>query len=114
MTPFATRAMARFAETWWEPVGEAYDEDDESLSPVLRRVALLRAIYSERQLFEVMCEFWSDHFNIDPGKGDCRYTKIGDDQRRRFASTRSAISARCSAPARSVPRCSGISMAART
>ena len=59
------RAVARFAECWWEPVGEAYEEDDETLSPVLRRVALLRAIYSERQLFEVMCEFWSDHFNID-------------------------------------------------
>jgi uncharacterized protein (DUF1800 family) len=47
---------------------------------VLRRTAILRAVYSKRQLFEVMCEFWSDHFNIDPGKGDCRYTKIGDDR----------------------------------
>ena len=74
------RAVARFSECWWEPVGEAYDEDDEALSPALRRVALLRAIYSKRQLFEVMCEFWSDHLNIDPGKGDCRYVKISDDQ----------------------------------
>lgn len=74
------RAISRFSECWWEPVGEAYDEDDEALSPVLRRVALLRAIYSKRQLFEVMCEFWSDHLNIDPGKGDCRYVKISDDQ----------------------------------
>ena len=75
------RAIARFSECWWEPVGEAYEEDDEALSPILRRVAVLRAVYSERQLFEVMCEFWSDHFNIDPGKGDARYTKIDDDQR---------------------------------
>jgi uncharacterized protein (DUF1800 family) len=74
------RAIARFGEVWWEPVGEAYEEDDEALTPVLRRVALLRATYSQRQLFEVMCEFWSDHFNIDPGKGDARYTKIADDQ----------------------------------
>lgn len=74
------RAVARFGEAWWEPVGEAYEEDDETLSPILRRVALLRAVYSQRQLFEVMCEFWSDHFNIDPGKGDCRYTKISDDR----------------------------------
>ena len=74
------RATARFAEAWWEPIGEAYEEDDETLPPILRRVALLRATYSQRQLFEVMCEFWSDHFNIDPGKGDCRYTKISDDQ----------------------------------
>jgi hypothetical protein len=74
------RAVARFAECWWEPAGEAYEEDDESLTPVLRRVELLRSVYSKRQLFEVMCEFWSDHFNIDPGKGDCRYAKIADDQ----------------------------------
>ena len=74
------RALARFADCWWEPVGEAYEADDDALSPVLRRVALLRAIHSQRQLFEVMCEFWSDHFNIDPGKGDCRYTKIADDR----------------------------------
>ena len=66
------RAIARFSECWWEPVGEAYEEDAETLSPILRRVALLRAVFSRRQLFEVMCEFWSDHFNIDPGKADCR------------------------------------------
>ncbi len=74
------RAIARFSECWEEQLGEAYEEDAEGLPPVLRRVALLRAIYSQRQLFEVMCEFWSDHFNIDPGKGDCRYTKIADDR----------------------------------
>ena len=74
------RAVARFQECWAEKITEAYEEDDEALSPVLRRAALLRAIFSERQLFEVMCEFWSDHFNIDPGKGDCRYVKIADDK----------------------------------
>jgi len=74
------RALARFSECWWEPLGEAYEEDAEYLPPVLRRVAILRAVYSQRQLFEVMSEFWSDHFNIDLGKGDCRYTKIADDR----------------------------------
>jgi uncharacterized protein (DUF1800 family) len=73
------RALARFAEAWWEPVGEHYEEDDEALPPVLRRATLLRAVFSRRQLFEVMCEFWSDHFNIDPGKGDARFTKLADD-----------------------------------
>jgi len=73
------RATARFCDVGYEPLGEHYDEDAEALPPVLRRVTLLRAIYSERQLFEVMCEFWSDHFNIDPGKGDCRWTKTTDD-----------------------------------
>ena len=73
------RATARFCDVWHEPLGEHYDEDAEALPPVLRRLTLLRAIYSERQLFEVMCEFWSDHFNIDPTKGDCRWTKQDDD-----------------------------------
>ncbi len=73
------RATARFSDMWNEPLGEQYDAEPEALPPVLRRVTLLRAIYSERQLFEVMCEFWSDHFNIDPGKGDCRWTKPADD-----------------------------------
>ena len=74
------RATARFADLWCEPLGEHYEEDDDSLPPILRRVTTLRAIYSQRQLFEVMCEFWSDHFNIDPGKGDCRWSKPTDDK----------------------------------
>jgi len=73
------RATARFGDLWNEPLGEQYDVDSEALPPVLRQVTLLRAIYSERQFFEVMCEFWSDHFNIDPTKGDCRWTKPDDD-----------------------------------
>jgi uncharacterized protein (DUF1800 family) len=74
------RVTARFCDLWGEPLGEHYEEDDEALSPILRRVTTLRAIYSKRQLFEVMCEFWSDHFNIDPGKGDCRWSKPSDDR----------------------------------
>ena len=73
------RAIARFGDLWNEPLAELYDESDNILAPILRRLTLLRAIYSERQLLEVMCEFWSDHFNIDPGKGDCRWSKPHDD-----------------------------------
>ncbi len=73
------RTIGRFSDLWNEPLGEQYDAAAEGLPPVLRRVTLLRAVYSERQLFEVMCEFWSDHFNIDPGKADCRWTKPTDD-----------------------------------
>jgi uncharacterized protein (DUF1800 family) len=73
------RVTARFLEPWQEQPGDLYEEDETALAAALRRVTILRAVYSERQLFEVMCEFWSDHFNIDPGKGDCRYTKIADD-----------------------------------
>lgn len=52
--------------------------------PVLReelsRHTLLRAIYSRRQLFEVMVGFWSDHLNIFLEKGDCIYLKATDDR----------------------------------
>jgi len=35
---------------------------------------LLRATYSERQLQEVMADFWFNHFNVFIGKGANRYT----------------------------------------
>lgn len=46
----------------------------------LRRATVLRALFSERQLLEVMVEFWSDHFNIDAAKGDCAWLKVVDDR----------------------------------
>ncbi len=39
----------------------------------LRQGKLLRAIYSERQLQEVMTDFWFNHFNVFLGKGADRY-----------------------------------------
>lgn len=34
---------------------------------------LVRAVYTNRQLFEVMRAFWRDHFNVDVDKDDVRY-----------------------------------------
>lgn len=34
---------------------------------------LLRAVYSQRQLEEVLMEFWRNHFNVDVNKDDVRY-----------------------------------------
>ncbi|MCX7639821.1 MAG: DUF1800 domain-containing protein [Pyrinomonadaceae bacterium] len=34
---------------------------------------LIRAIYSERQLYEVMVDFWANHFNVYSGKGAVRW-----------------------------------------
>src|SRR4029077_10246300 len=39
----------------------------------LAQAKLLRAIYSDRQLEEVMTDFWYNHFNIFIGKGPDRY-----------------------------------------
>jgi len=38
---------------------------------------LLRAIYSDRQLEEVMTDFWFNHFNVFIGKGTDRYMLTG-------------------------------------
>jgi uncharacterized protein (DUF1800 family) len=46
----------------------------------MARQTLLRAVYSKRQLFEVMTAFWTDHLNINIGKGDCIYLKPTDDR----------------------------------
>ncbi len=60
--------------------GDAYEFKKPVLRNELTRHSLLRAIYSKRQLFEVMVEFWTDHLNIDLEKGDCIYFKPSDDR----------------------------------
>jgi uncharacterized protein (DUF1800 family) len=39
----------------------------------LQASRILRAVYSERQLNEVMVDFWSNHFNVFAGKGADRW-----------------------------------------
>lgn len=39
----------------------------------LQQAKLLRALYSNRQLYEVMVDFWSNHFNIYVAKGANRW-----------------------------------------
>jgi uncharacterized protein (DUF1800 family) len=71
---------ARRFETLQEPPGELFEYQPDLLHNELMRATLTRAVLSERQLFEVMAQFWSDHFNIDPSKGDCKWLKIVDDR----------------------------------
>jgi uncharacterized protein (DUF1800 family) len=54
--------------------------DRESIPNELRQATLMRQIYSKRQLYEVMVEFWSDHFNIYIEKGNGFYLKTVDDR----------------------------------
>lgn len=68
----------RFESVFFKP-GNAYEFKETVLREELSRHTLLRAIYSKRQLFEVMVGFWTDHLNIDLGKGDCIYFKPWDD-----------------------------------
>ncbi len=53
---------------------------EENVRRELQQAALLRAIYSRRQLYEVMVDFWSDHFSISTLKGDCAWLKTIDDR----------------------------------
>ena len=54
--------------------------DKEAAIAVLRQGTLLKQIYSHRQLYEMMVEFWSDHFNIYIDKGDGWFLKTVDDR----------------------------------
>jgi len=40
----------------------------------------VRATESNQQLYEVMCDFWSNHFNIDIRKNQCRVLKVADER----------------------------------
>ena len=46
----------------------------------LQHAKLMRAALSERQLHEVMVDFWSNHFNIDVRKNACRALLVAHDR----------------------------------
>ena len=46
----------------------------------LRHATLLRAVFSRRQLFETMVDFWTNHLNTYVGKGRVRYFKTTEDR----------------------------------
>jgi uncharacterized protein (DUF1800 family) len=46
----------------------------------LQNEKIIRAVESERQLNEVLVDFWSNHFNIDMRKGPCRVLKVVDER----------------------------------
>ncbi|MBI5353146.1 MAG: DUF1800 family protein [Chloroflexi bacterium] len=79
LTPFKTLKMAaNEIEGISNQLFENYDR--EKAPDELRRATLVRQLYSKRQLYEVMTEFWSDHFNIYIDKGNCFYLKTVDDR----------------------------------
>ncbi len=71
---------ARFEALHAWPMGELLEYDSRELLDQLTRRKILHAVHSKRQLHEVMVDFWSDHFNIDPSKGDSRWLKPADDR----------------------------------
>lgn len=67
-------------ESLFEATPELYDYTPRELLNDLTRAKILRAVYSKRQLLEVMIDFWTDHFNIVSSKGDCKWLKLADDR----------------------------------
>lgn len=76
----ACDARTRRLETLSCPTGELFEYKQDFLWKELATGKILRACYSDRQLFEVMVDFWTDHFNIDSSKGDCPWLKTADDR----------------------------------
>jgi uncharacterized protein (DUF1800 family) len=46
----------------------------------LEAATVLRACYTNRQLYERMVEFWSDHFNVDHADGQVQWLKTTEDR----------------------------------
>lgn len=61
-------------------VSHLYEFKDKVLLQELTRATVLRAVLSQRQLYEVMVHFWTDHFNIDPSKAEAKWLKTADDR----------------------------------
>lgn len=75
-----TKAAVAPLEAIREETGELFEFKPSQLDEELTRHAVIRAVHSRRQLYEVMVAFWSDHFNIDSSKLDCRWFKTVDDR----------------------------------
>ena len=77
--------------------------DREKVPNELRQATLLRQLYSKRQLYEIMVEFWSDHFNIFMEKGNEFFLKTVDDRevirKHAFGSFRDLVWASAHSPA---------------
>lgn len=76
----ACQLRAKRFETIHLDPGTCFEYKRPVLTRELAAHAIVRAVYSKRQLFEVMVGFWSDHLNISINKGDCLYFKPSDDR----------------------------------
>ncbi|MDQ2731348.1 MAG: DUF1800 domain-containing protein [Armatimonadota bacterium] len=75
----ATWRVRALGDSLNSDTGLLFDQDDHRLINTLRQAAILRAVYSRRQLLERMVEFWGDHFNIYAFKGQGPQLKVVDD-----------------------------------
>lgn len=77
----AANLMLRNFNIYQMEVEQIIDQDEKDVAKELLMATATRAIYSNRQLYETMVEFWSDHFNIYLRKNDATLVlKLIDDR----------------------------------
>jgi len=76
----ACELRARRFESLHHAAGDAFEFKRAVIVRELARATLLRAVYSRRRLRETMVAFWTDHLNVDVGKGACAWLKPSDDR----------------------------------
>jgi uncharacterized protein (DUF1800 family) len=67
----STESSDRNARPMREPMSDTLRKGRQVISDI-EEAKLLRAVYSERQLEEVLVDFWFNHFNVFAGKGATR------------------------------------------
>jgi uncharacterized protein (DUF1800 family) len=77
--------------------------DTAAILAEMKALVIVRQVYSRRQLFEQMADFWTDHFNISMDKEDVWYLKPADDRdvirRHALGSFRALLQASAHSPA---------------
>lgn len=82
--PIVTPMLPQYP-TIYKTSKQLYDQhfvigDINTVTVELRAATIVRAIYSKRQLFERMVEFWSDHFSVDLADGQVQWLKVTEDR----------------------------------
>jgi len=75
--PLANEKYRRAVRDYYEANGLQLPQ---RIMAELQASRILRAVYSERQLQEVMVDFWSNHFNVFAGKGADRWLLMSYDR----------------------------------
>jgi len=83
-TKMAPGAAAQDNEQYRRVIREYYLQNGlqlpQRITAELQASRILRAVYSERQLQEVMVDFWTNHFNVFAGKGADRWLLVSYDR----------------------------------
>jgi uncharacterized protein (DUF1800 family) len=78
-TPTKKEAHEAMKDQLGKKAGDAEWRSDAAIEQ-LEQAKLVRAINSNRQLQEVLTDFWNNHFNVDVKKKQCRVFKVTDDR----------------------------------